>query len=285
MVSVSWRRVFNAASWFLVLGAVSFSLWRIIGWNAGGQRVSSIIPELSSAVPALIQPGTTLDSQGLSLSAERSIILFMRTTCPFSSENIEFYRDVGEWAGSTADAQFVVVSDESPDAVAGWLDIHAIEARHVVSRPAARSDLYSLGVFATPTFATTNEHGVVTDIIVGALARPEEEQFLAMLSSGRSGLMNNLPDPPLVDNRTFMRLASYDDVRVLDVRARAEYRLDHDPQAMNIPADELGIRAVVELAASDRLFVDCRVGSLPDCRNAARDLVLDGFYHVGVIVP
>ena len=94
-----------------------------------------------------------------------------------------------------------------------------------------------------------------------------------------------MPDPPLLDKQTFMRFASDNNVVVLDVRDRAEYGLNHNRRAMNIPADELGIRARVEMAASDKLFVDCRVGSLRDCRDAARGLVLDGFTHVKVIVP
>ena len=206
----------------------------------------------------------------------------MSTTCPFRDGDVEFYRAAATQARRTADAHFVVVSDGPPDAVRRWLDNRAIEADH---QPDGLDglDLYTLGVFATPTVVATNELGVVTDVIVGALTPAEEERFLAVLSGGEGGVMNNLPDPRLVDHETFTRVAGGENVRLLDVRDRAEYRRYRDPQATNIPADELGIRAHVEMAASERLFVDCRVGVVGDCRHAARRLVLDGFTDVAVI--
>ena len=70
----------------------------------------------------------------------------------------------------------------------------------------------------TPTVATMNEGGTVTGVLVGALAQSEKDSFLAMLSSGRGGSMNNYLDPPVVSNETFERMADDDDAVVVDVR-------------------------------------------------------------------
>lgn len=204
-------------------------------------------------------------------------------------EDAEFYRAMAARARETEDAHFVVVSDEPAEMVRRWLDSRAIRAGHLAVGRDGLDDsdgLDSLGVFATPTVVATNEHGVVTDVMIGVLAPPEEERFLMMLS-GRDdgGVMNNLPDPRLVDDETFTRATSEEKVRLLDVRDRAEYRLQHDPRATNIPADELDTRARVEIAGSERLFVDCRVGVPSDCRNAARSIAFQGFRDVVVIVP
>ena len=80
-------------------------------------------------------------------------------------------------------------------------------------------------------------------------------------------------------------MADDGDAVVLDVRDRAAYRIDHYAQAINMPADDLGIRGPVEISAFGRVFVDCRVGHLGDCRQAARWMVLDGFREVVVVVP
>ena len=268
------------AEWVLVLALLSVPALRIIGWIESQEGVPK--PHVRP-VPELIQPGTIFDSEILRSNDGKNVILFTRTTCPFSNAEVPFYRDIGDWASIVSGAQFIVVSDESPATVRGWLSNHGIRADRIVDT--AGSDLYTLGVIVTPTVATTNEIGMVTGVLVGALARSLKDSFLATLSSGRGGPMNNYLDPPVVSNETFERLANDDNAVVLDVRDRAEYRIDHYPQAMNIPADELGIRGPVEIAAFRRVFVDCRVGHLGDCRQAARWMVLDGFRDVVVVVP
>lgn len=284
MMSVAWCRIFKLVEWMLVLVFLSFPIWRIIGWVESREPLPEVVP-FSISVPEPIQPGTSFDSEALQSNGGENVVLFTRTTCPFSSDDVRFYRKVGDWAKKAPSSQFVVVSDESPDVVRRWLGAHAIPASRVVSSPAG-SDLYSLGVIATPTVATMNESDMVTGVLVGALTPSEEDSFLAMLSSGRGSPMNNFLDPPVLSNETFENLTIDDENEVvLDVRERTEYGIHHDPRAVSIPNDELSIRAPVELGPVGRVYVDCRVGHSGDCRQAARWLVLDGFHDVVAVVP
>lgn len=270
------------AEWVLVLALLSVPALRITGWIENQERETSPVPD-RNPVPELIQPGTIFDSEAFQSNGGKSVILFASTTCPFSNADVEFYRNLGDWATRVPSDQFIVVSDESPATVKRWLNAHGITTNRVVSTDG--TDLYSLGVVATPTVATMNEGGMVTGIIVGELTRFQEDSFLEMLSSGRGVSMNNYLDPPAVSNEMFEHLINDGAGVVLDIRDRADYHSGHYSQAINIPADELGIRGPVEIEVHRRVFVDCRVGHLGDCREAARWMVLDGFRDVVVVVP
>ncbi len=282
MMTVAWYRIFKVAEWVLVLAFLSVPVLRITGWIESQER--AVGPVLDrSPVPELIQPGTTLDSAAFQANGGKNVILFASTTCPFSNADVEFYRSLGDWATRVPSDEFIVVSDESPATVRRWLNAHGIKSTRVVSTDGA--DLYSLGVIATPTVATMNEGGRVTGIIVGELTRSQEDSFLEMLSGGRGGPMNNYLDPPVMNNEMFEHVIDDSDKVILDIRNRADYRSGNNSQAINIPADELGIRGPVEIGADRMVFVDCRVGHLGHCREAARWMVLDGFRDVVVVVP
>lgn len=282
MMTVAWHRIFKVAEWVLVLALLSVPALRIMGWIEGQERAADPVPD-RSPVPELIQPGTTFDSEALQPNGGKNAILFTSTTCPYSNADIEFYRNLGDWATRVPSDQFIVVSDESPATVRRWLNTHGITTNRVVSTDGV--DLYLLGVIATPTVASMNEGGIVTGLIVGELTRSQEDSFLHLLSSGRGGPMNNYLDPPVMSNEMFEHLVNDGNSVVLDIRDRNDYRSGHYPQAINIPADELGIRGPVEIEIHGRVFVDCRVGHLGDCREAARWMVLDGFRDVVVVVP
>lgn len=284
VLTISWIRLVSVAEWGLVLALLLVPIWRINAELDVTGRLGSTFQ--AESLPEVIQPGTHLRPDGLlpiPPSGTISVFLFMNTTCPFVADDVPFYREVGIWASQNPRGQFIVVSDEMPDTVRRWMTAQNIKASRVV-RTATGADLFSTGVISTPTMATTNAAGIVTGVLVGALTRFQEESFLERLSSGRGEPMNNFQDPPLMRSEQLDSLVVDDTAVILDVRTRAEYRNSHVSQAVNMPADELDIRVPVELAAFTRVFVDCRVGHLGDCRQAARRLAI-GNSRIVVVVP
>ena len=284
MPSFRDRTLPKTVEWVLIASLLAVPAWRAVGWRALDERPPTTMPSAVAAAE-LIEPGAIIDPKLLGLPhGKGGFVLFTSTTCPFSEVDAPFYRTVSEWMRNATDGHFVVVSDDPLDTIRDWLNGHAIIANRVVGGPTV-SSLYGLGVLATPTVALVGDGGIVTDLWVGELAAAQEAGFMAMLESGLRGSMANLADPPLLKAGSFDWEALGEDAVVLDVRDRGEYRTAHDAIAVNIPVDELGIRAGVEIDRAERVFVDCRFGSLDSCRHAARGLVLDGFARVTVIVP
>lgn len=284
MPSFRDRTLPKTVEWALIVSLLAVPAWRIVGWRALDERPPTTMLN-SSTVAELIEPGAIIDPTFLGLPhGKGGFVLFTSTTCPFSEADAPFYRMVGEWMRNTTDGHFVVVSEEPQHTIRDWLDGHAIIASRVVGGPTV-SSLYRLGVLVTPTVALVGDGGIVTDLWAGELAAAQEAGFMAMLESDLRGSMANVADPPLLKAGSFDWEALEEHAVVLDVRDRGEYRTGHDAMSVNIPVDELGIRAGVEIDRAEKVFVDCRFGSLDSCRHAARGLVLDGFVQVTVVVP
>ena len=145
----------------------------------------------------------------------------------------------------------------------------------------------SLGIDWTPTLLIVGIDGLITDVMVGELSQREEELFMARLTGDPdAGILNNLPVVTIISDGEFRNIDVDTWPHVVDVRDRKPHRRDGRAAAVNIPADELGTRALIELATTRPVFVDCSV-EIPyrECRYAAYVLAYDGFSPVAMIVP
>jgi rhodanese-related sulfurtransferase/TusA-related sulfurtransferase len=89
--------------------------------------------------------------------------------------------------------------------------------------------------------------------------------------------------PNVVNNNEFeMKLATSENIVVLDVRETAEYAFNHIPNAISIPLGELEQRSG-ELEKEEEIYVVCRTGNRSDL--AAQKLAEKGFTKVINIVP
>ena len=73
------------------------------------------------------------------------------------------------------------------------------------------------------------------------------------------------------------------DVQLVDVRVRGEFKLDPTPQAVNIPLDELQVRAPVELSLDKLVAIDCSRLFQARCKTAANYLKGEGFDQVAIV--
>ena len=265
----------------LLLVAVMITVWRIGALWLANQQPN---PALTETLMKSIQPGARIVMSDVRwVESPQNVVLFLRTTCPGSNNSVEFYRRLTALADLKANVRFVIVSDEPEKEVRQWLTGNSVFARHVVHVPA----FMSLGVEWTPTLLIVADDGVVTDLMIGELSERDEEGFMARLSRAtHTESLNNLPVLQTISDGEFRQSFGNTRQQVIDVRERDVYNGDHRTGAVNIPADELGTRAAIELAAPLPVFVDCSVEILQRmCRKAAYDLVFRGFSQVVMIVP
>jgi rhodanese-related sulfurtransferase len=60
---------------------------------------------------------------------------------------------------------------------------------------------------------------------------------------------------------------------VLDIRERDDFRRAHHAGAVNIPRDEISIRAYIELDRLRPVVIDCSRAETRDCHSVARTLL------------
>jgi rhodanese-related sulfurtransferase len=182
---------------------------------------------------------------------------------------------------SRPDLNVIVLSTEAGQQVREWLDNN--EGRNPLV--ARASSLARLGVTGTPTVLIVDSSGTITDMSVGALEAGEQQRFV-----GR--LMNDVGEPLAskdfrTDEVTGVDLAAISDrgaIQFVDVGDREAFRLSLRENVVNIPIDELEIRAPNELSRSQPIVLDASHGGLVRCRAAAHLLRSVGFSDVAILV-
>lgn len=278
----AWTRV----EWGLGVGLLVVAA----AWGTARQGADPLHQRDSAAQEAgwteMIEPGTPLDVDGAVRPATVTVVLFTTPSCPVGLVDADFYRHVAAKAVdvNVKDYDFVVVTDDAPDGVRTWLEEHEINVDRIVGSPTV-GDLGAVGAPWTPMVVRVDEHGIVTDAVVEAIPPLTERMFLAMLATGGSNGINNVKEPRRTSEQEVLDGAWGDEVRLVDVRERHVYRRGHHVRSINIPADELSVRGRVELVGVEHVVVDCRVGVLGECQDAARTLAMkNGVGEVSVLV-
>jgi rhodanese-related sulfurtransferase len=114
-----------------------------------------------------------------------------------------------------------------------------------------QTDLASLGVSSTPTLVLVNGDGVVLEVWKGKLSPKQEAALIRTL--GIQSAKN--PDEWYIDEDAAKRLTSKKSATVIDLRGRDNYNREHFADAINIPVDELPVRAINELSNADTIIV------------------------------
>jgi len=123
------------------------------------------------------------------------------------------------------------------------------------------------------TFYFSVEHGA------GVVRNPETAQAASTAPAAAPSAARELGEAELQQLRKSTRIV------LLDVRDRDDYRWQHRDQAVNIPFDELTVRAPRELSGFEYVVVDCASFKGDMCRAAPRLLASAGVSHIGVLVP
>lgn len=207
-----------------------------------------------------------LNVDGVSWTHEKTIVLFLQSACKYCHQSAPFHYELAQLAKSQGWG-IVAIFPESVGIAQASLERVGLDI------PAIESDLSLLGVSGTPTIAIVDDTGVVTSAWAGMLNDLKKRQVL--------GAMGVLPNAALIQDQSpkakafdfntlsissARSLLTNPSTLLLDIRSRESFRQSHLNGAINIPRDELEIRATHELDKSRKVVVFCQY--LPECEKA-----------------
>lgn len=206
----------------------------------------------------------------------------LSTTCPACEENVPFLAEVGRLCRQMG-IPIIALFNEPLSVAEDWLARNEIP---IDATYAASSRLR--GAVRTPAIVILEE-GVIADYWEGEVSSGDQALILGWLAEGKRTVSTAqqgsqvLPEiVPTQRAEAFIQdLAS--DLQLVDIRRRAEFHLGHHSLAVNIPIDELSLRAPVELDTERVAAVDCFEVPYIACSRAAKALTGLGFYRVAII--
>jgi rhodanese-related sulfurtransferase len=208
--------------------------------------------------------------------APRSVVLLIRTSCPFCNKSAAFYSRLSHAVSQGSWTRLIVVTGPANKGqIAGWLQANQIQANEVAVAPSP----LALGFRRTPTLLIVDASGVISDVFVG-MASPAEEQRILQRIRGEGPALNRTFMPPAISDAASLDGALRANAQLIDIREREAFRLGHHAGAMSIPAPELRVRGPIELTATGRTIVDCSQVAPLRCVRAANRLFEVGFEHV-----
>lgn len=88
-----------------------------------------------------------------------------------------------------------------------------------------------------------------------------------------------------IDDGTLTRLLPERATVLLHIRERDAFAAGARSRAINIPFDEVEVRAGAELPRTSRIIVDCSQEETSKCRFAGEELASRGFTQVSIFIP
>ena len=188
--------------------------------------------------------------------ANKTVVIAVKSDCAFCRDSIPFYERLSRVLASRSDVQTIVLlpdGDKGIEESANDLGFNFKEVRNV-SFP---STLGALGVTGVPSLLIVDKNGTVSQAWQGLLTQSSELQVLKALGVLADDLE---PDSDVGIERitaSMLRkmMKTGERVTVIDVRDRDAYSRGHFDEAVNIPQDELSVRAINELNQSDLIAI------------------------------
>jgi len=255
----------------IVLGLLALG-WRLL---PHGRR-----PKATEPMAPPVRPSSALAAPSVSWAeATLNVVLVVRTTCPASQQSLDFYRQLSQRVRSQAGARLVVLAAEPIDVVRSWLDARGVD----VAQIALLRDLAAVGFTVTPTILFVDSAGVVTDVMLRKLSPLQEQSIYRRLASpSASDRLDNTDYVDEIPEASIAQLLASGPATLLDPRDREAYARQHRAGAVNIPSDEIAVRARIELPDSTPVVIDCSGVSVGQCRSSGQAMRRLGFSRVVV---
>jgi rhodanese-related sulfurtransferase len=266
--SVILNRALNAA---LVIGAVVFVGLLIQKYHRNGAVARDAGPPIAR--------GMKLPSLNLNQTVDEQVLLLaISSQCHFCTESAPLYRRItGEITGKHI--RVVALLPQSVDEGRGYLRTLGVSADEV-----RQVNLLALGISTTPTVVLLDKEGVVDDVWVGKLSTNMEFSLLDRLrNDAQTARLSDDDYPHILAPELRDALAEKKSLIIVDVDGRKEFQAEHIPGAINIPTDELEMRAGEELRSASHIVLYCRCPSDGAAIVALDQLNKSDFKNVSVL--
>jgi hypothetical protein len=252
------------ASFCYVEGTQLVTTWR---HNHASNASARGVVDLAVGGPAAIE--------GVQFTAEPlTLVLVASPKCHFCLESAEFHRSLI----SQAKRQRVPVYIAVPDRVSGEEYVSSIGETYARSKEWRDLKFRFPG---TPTLLLVDSKGIAKRVWIGRLSPGEDEEtVLGLLASGQvdGGKAHlTVSSGPYLTGAAFAEQYRQHKVALIDPRQREQFAQGHDQNAINIPIEELAVRATMELNESLLQVVDCSNVTQTACKAAISAIEHEGF--------
>lgn len=221
-----------------------------------------------------------------------TLVMVLSVNCHWCTASAPFYRELLATNRGPAFHTIAIF----PQSVS--LGQEYVRSLGIVVRDIRQTNLQQLGIEATPALFVIDASGRIRSMWIGKLA-PEEEDTVRKELNGVAAQqpgMKNLPeqDDLITANDLRQLLRSEPMLPVVDIRPRSLYRVRHIAGALNIPQDELEIRAIHEVPRESAVVLYCHYyapceshakerGIATYCTAGARQLHRNGFSKIKIL--
>jgi rhodanese-related sulfurtransferase/peroxiredoxin len=202
-----------------------------------------------------LEVGQKVSLPDIDWKQNKTMILATRRDCPHCKSSTTFFRQIIEQANKQNIKVEVVSSDSQEDSTGYLTEINLSTLKtHQLS-------LNKHGFFGTPTLLFVNQDGIVKDMWVGAvnsdnlnmvinklnnfiISEPSINQLSSTLNSDKnlSSTQNQITSAELK-----VAMENRNNILVVDIDSREEFKNLHIANAKNIPSDEIVARASREI--------------------------------------
>lgn len=212
----------------------------------------------------------------------RTVILALSKQCHFCSESAPFYQQLSREVKGHSGVRLVAIFSESVPEAKSYLEQINVSVDDVRQSP-----LSALGVKVTPTLLVIDELGLVKELWFGKLTDFQATRFIRKFHAEpdvASALQREEEEGKRIDPEEVQRLVKTGEkITILDVRTRENYAACHVVGSINIPSDELDVRAVNELSPTDFIITSCQCADARSSTLARDRLMESGFKKVAVL--
>ncbi|HEX8564556.1 MAG TPA: rhodanese-like domain-containing protein [Pyrinomonadaceae bacterium] len=204
----------------------------------------------------------------------KTLLLFLYSGCQYCTGSAGFYQRLIKETSNRNDIKLLVVFSKDDEHSTGYLN-----ELNISSLPSKKVSYVPLGVWETPTLAMLDSNGIVQNIWKGKLSSKEEALVLSTL--GIEGVKK--PEDWFINEDSLQELIKQKETVIIDLREREKYEQEHLANAINIPFDELSIRAINEISQSNTIVVYGESGNDRQPELAELTLGNQGFEDVFIL--
>lgn len=200
---------------------------------------------------------------------QNTLLIFLQSDCKFSYDGAAFYVSLAKKTASRSDLSVITIFSKT--------DIRRQEFLTDIGLSSIESyvvDFNELGVLGRPLVALVDDSGNVQDIWKGVLSPKQENEV-------RRKLGLELVNYFISRKEVSEALNKGQKIQVLDVRNRQVFEKDPIPDSINMPIDEIPIRAINEITPETTIVINAPSRFFGE--SAQRLLVEQGFRNVFIL--